>query len=76
MATQTMVRPRSRITQEIIDEYRQIEMAIYECQLAGAEIVALTCPRCGGKLHFQGSYESHRIECETPGCIRDTIRGI
>jgi uncharacterized Zn finger protein (UPF0148 family) len=53
MATDTMVRPRSRISKEIIEEYRQIEMAIYEYQLTGAEVTALTCPRCGGKLHFR-----------------------
>jgi hypothetical protein len=76
MAANTMTIPRPRISQREIDEYCQIEMAIYKYQLAGEEVTSLICPRCGGNLHFQGDYETHRIECETPGCIRDTIHGI
>ena len=33
------------------------------------------CPRCGGRIVFEGEENSHEIKCEN-NCIKMTFRGL
>ena len=34
------------------------------------------CPRCGGMLMYTKLPSALTVTCETPGCIRDALRGL
>ena len=38
-----------------------------------AEVI---CPRCGNSLEYRSAGNSYEVKCQTPNCIRDSVRGL
>lgn len=52
------------------NEYEAIENKM---ENPGKKVI---CPRCGKELIYRGYGNSCSVECETEGCISESIRGL